>query len=372
MTGESTSANDDVIYNLMYRLTAGLPQQELKVMSREAQSCSTALEKEIELLEAAAASTEAAIRASCAEPTSQTTCVKDTTSSSSKPIDASNNPEQQTTTASDTLGSNETAILTTNPTPLPPSIEAPVPPPGMPPIPTAIPSAYDPNSKGPNHLSTVDQILFTELTPLDRYFCISALLGRLRDPLHTPPPPHSALAKVRQRQSIKAVEQPKKKGTKKSGGGGGGGGGGSVHTSVNEALVLQKVQRLIRLKETHEVYTRTQTDTTALLALWKRISNNRTAAVFRRPVNVKEAPGYDKILFPIDLGLIKKMIVCGHIQTFEELHQKIGMICHNCVLFNGRESDYAILTRDFENYVDDSFLDVMQKLKDKDAAAGKK
>lgn len=59
------------------------------------------------------------------------------------------------------------------------------------------------------------------------------------------------------------------------------------------------------------------------------------------------------------------MIACGQIQTFEELHQRIGLICHNCVKFNGRESDYALLTRDFESYVDDSFLDVLQKLKDK-------
>ena len=63
------------------------------------------------------------------------------------------------------------------------------------------------------------------------------------------------------------------------------------------------------------------------------------------------------------------MIVCGQISSFEELHQRIGLICHNCVKFNGREGDYAILTRDFESYVDDSFLDVLQKLKDKEAAA---
>jgi len=105
------------------------------------------------------------------------------------------------------------------------------------------------------------------------------------------------------------------------------------------------------------------------LALVKRISNHRTAAVFRRAVNPKEAPTYEeRILFPVDLALIKKFVLCGHINTFERLHQYIGMICHNCVKFNGRYSDYALLTRDFEAYVDDSFLDFMQKQKDKAAA----
>jgi hypothetical protein len=63
------------------------------------------------------------------------------------------------------------------------------------------------------------------------------------------------------------------------------------------------------------------------------------------------------------------MVVCGAIGTFEDLYQHIGLICHNCVKFNGRDSDYSMLTREFENYVDDSFIDFMQKQKDKAAAA---
>jgi hypothetical protein len=42
------------------------------------------------------------------------------------------------------------------------------------------------------------------------------------------------------------------------------------------------------LKQHNEVYTQMQTDNTALLALVKRISNHRTATVFRKPVNPKE------------------------------------------------------------------------------------
>lgn len=49
------------------------------------------------------------------------------------------------------------------------------------------------------------------------------------------------------------------------------------------------------------------------------------------------APGYtDRILFPIDLGLIRKMITTKIITNYAELHQRIGLICHNCVKFNGR------------------------------------
>jgi hypothetical protein len=41
------------------------------------------------------------------------------------------------------------------------------------------------------------------------------------------------------------------------------------------------------------------------------------------------------------------------IKSYASLHQRIALICHNCVKFNGRESEYAILTREFEDYVDE-------------------
>ena len=50
----------------------------------------------------------------------------------------------------------------------------------------SLPREYDPTSNGPNHLSKLADILATELTPLDRYFTVSSLMGRLRDPLDTP------------------------------------------------------------------------------------------------------------------------------------------------------------------------------------------
>ena len=49
------------------------------------------------------------------------------------------------------------------------------------------------------------------------------------------------------------------------------------------------------------------------------------------------APGYtERIGFPIDLSLIRKFIVSRVIKSYKDLHQRIALICHNCVKFNGR------------------------------------
>jgi len=430
----------------MFRITAGLPKHELTLMANEARDCELALAKEIQILEAVAGlpitpfpdiiivdedeSSGVGGNTGMTMITTTTTGTGDTTMAEGiggitgrRTIEGEDGdgsrPNDTTTTKSTGSTTNDTTSQLIHLTNTDNNSATPVVPIQNPS--STIPSAYDPtNTIGPNYLTTADDILASkDLTPLDRYFTVSALLGRIRPPLDTPPPPHSSLAIARDRALLKAVEQSSKKknSSKKmtaSGGGGitssgmdggddnsGGGGGlttGCVVLNVQHQKQLEKYRRLIRLRTHNEIYTRrnamnnnnstssvlptssssssitantnyhpiVNTNTTALLALWKRISNHRTAAVFRRAVNAKEAPGYnDRIPFPIDLSLIKKMIACGQIQTFEELHQRIGLICHNCVKFNGRESDYALLTRDFESYVDDSFLDVLQKLKDK-------
>lgn len=278
---ENLDELNELRYASMWRLTGGLPQHELSTMLQEALDCEIALEKEIEILEAAA--------------------------KGEGPI--SDDPNV--------------------------------------PLKIGVPREYDPTTTGPNYLSTAKDILATDLTPLDRYFSVSSLIGRLRDPLDTP--------LVQQLESNGTVNDPQKKKTKTSNA-----------VQQNRQKVYRQYKRVSSLRDENDIYTEVQTDNTALLALVKRISNHRTAAVFRRAVNPKEAPGYeDRIHFPVDMGLIKKLVLCGHINTFEKLHQYIGLICHNCVKFNGRYSDYAALTRDFESYVDDSFLDFMQKQKDK-------
>ena len=56
-----------------------------------------------------------------------------------------------------------------------------------------------------------------------------------------------------------------------------------------------------------------------------------------KSIGIFIAPGYtERIGFPIDLSLIRKFIVSRLIKSFSSLHQRIGLICHNCVKFNGR------------------------------------
>lgn len=303
---------EELFYDSIFRITDGLPSHELQLIQKESTECEAALHKEIQIL-------EAAIKAQDEVSTDQT------------------ENRIETPPAAPALAPTPSSI---------PNSSIPI-----------IPPEYDSTNKiVNNYLPTAAQIVASELSPLDRYFAVSALLGRLREPLDTPPPPHSGLARVRL-NAIAALEKKKNKNQVSA-------------LQTRKIQSLDKYNKMLRLRELNELYTQKQVDNAAMLALVKRISNHRTAAVFRRAVNPLEAPGYaDRILFPIDLTLIKKMVVCGAISTFEDLYQHIGLICHNCVKFNGRDSDYSMLTRDFENYVDDSFIDFMQKQKDKATAA---
>jgi len=317
---ELTKEEEELFYNSMVRITDGLPSHELQLIKKESIECEAALQKEIEILEAAIKAHDDAAGSSTAMSTSTST-------------DQPENP----------------AVA---PAAAPGIVISPIP---------IIPPEYDAtNTTVNNYLPSADKIIASDLSPLDRYFTVSALLGRLREPFDTPPPPHSGLARVRL-NAIAALEKKKNKNQISA-----------LQTRKNQSV--EKYNKMLKLKlpelKLNDIYTQKQQNNAAMLALVKRISNHRTAAVFRRAVNPLEAPGYtNRILFPIDLTLIKKMVLCEYIQTFEDLYQHIGLICHNCVKFNGRDSDYSMLTREFENYVDDSFIDFMQKQKDKATAA---
>jgi hypothetical protein len=180
-----------------------------------------------------------------------------------------------------------------------------------------LPQAYQPGSGDVNYLESVDAMLETEFTPPDRYFTISALVGRLREPLKLPYPPNSRIL------AAKTLSLPNNK-IKKS------------DIEKKKRLAIEKQQALLALDK-NAMYHMEQPDTTALLNLYKRVSSHRTAAVFRKPVNPLEAPGYkERVLFPMDLSLLRKMIVARMIKSFASFHQRIALICHNCVKFNGR------------------------------------
>ncbi|KAL3768834.1 hypothetical protein ACHAWU_006935 [Discostella pseudostelligera] len=200
-----------------------------------------------------------------------------------------------------------------------------------------------------NYLDSADAMLETEFSPPDRYFAISALLGRLREPMKLPYPPNSLRGAAdftfltKSKKNEQELEERKHR------------------------LALEKQQALILLDKS-EMYHLEQQDSTALLALHKKISSHRTAAVFRKPVNPAEAPGYtERIPFPMDLSLIRKLIVARVVKSFSSFHQCVGLICHNCVKFNGRESDYAVITREFEDHVDDKVLEAVRSAASSDA-----
>ena len=187
---------------------------------------------------------------------------------------------------------------------------------------------------------SVELMLESEVTPPDRFFTVSALLGRLRDDLATPLPPNSTLPALRAQVGL-APPPPKKK--KKESNMASSttetpAASGAVTTAQSgpPSTTLEKQKKVLSLYQLPQ-YTEEHAEPTALLALWKKISSHRSSIVFRRPVNPKEAPGYtERIAFPMDLSLIRKMIVARQIKSYSDLHQRLGLICHNCVKYNGR------------------------------------
>lgn len=152
----------DILPGTLTRLTAGLPRTELDLICKEAKACEYALKKELELLEAELARLEG----------------KEATPKSG---DKAENDERK-----NNFGLKEPTMISIPQLPLP----------------------YQPGGGGPdgvgskNYLSTVDEILKTEFTPPDRYFTISAVLGRLKDPLKVPVMPNPDAMEVEETADV--------------------------------------------------------------------------------------------------------------------------------------------------------------------------
>jgi Bromodomain len=153
---------------------------------------------------------------------------------------------------------------------------------------------------------SVKAILESQLTPLDRFWSASALMGRLRNDMQVVPPPNSLALE----HTTGGTRGPKR---------------------IDDERRLQGL-----LNDNMKLYSEEMISNQTMLGLWKKISSSKTALVFKKPVRDEEAPGYsDRIKFPIDLSLIRKRIVANDIQTFESFHAAIGLISHNCVKYNG-------------------------------------
>jgi hypothetical protein len=73
-----------------------------------------------------------------------------------------------------------------------------------------------------------------------------------------------------------------------------------------------------------------------LLLLHKKLCAHALSLVFKRPVTSREAPGYDqKIMFPMDLSLVRKMIINEMVTTLDEFRRHLNLMLHNCIKFNG-------------------------------------
>ena len=176
----------------------------------------------------------------------------------------------------------------------------------------------------------VQAMLDTELTPPDRFFTVSSLLGRLRDELTTPLPPNSIIPAHRAQAGMFPLKKKQKKEEAAESS------NSTSVPSVDQMTTLDKQKQVLALYNNPE-YSREHREAETLLSLWKKISSHRSSMVFRRPVNPKEAPGYtERISFPMDLSLIRKMIVARQIKSYRDLHQRLGLIAHNCVKYNGR------------------------------------
>lgn len=174
-----------------------------------------------------------------------------------------------------------------------------------------------------------DEVLQNVLTPLDRYWTASSLLGRLRDDW-TLPSILVAMEANEENENLSILENQ------------------LLSTSSNPGA-----EKLIEALAC-PIYVRDQPNSTTLLGLWKKIYNHKAAFVFKKPVKPEEAPGYiERIVFPMDLSMIRKLIVSRNIKSYSGLHRYIGLIAHNCVKYNGRESEYGRVAREFEAAADE-------------------
>lgn len=357
----SSEATIRLLKSSLQRLTDGIPKRELKLIMLEAKACEAALEDELRILRQGLELERQKKQATTSNNSSENG--KD----SGKDADAS-----------DKKSKHGTPTTTSSSSPLTPA-----------------------------ETTSLQTMLDSDFTPTDTHWTLSALLGRLRHELTTPLPPRSQLPIHREKQGLTQLAQNvgltsqstyKKRGPRPASAtpatapttnymsnssednattettplGSDEPTKATTTTATTEtaktpndsqALLSEASQfkRLESLPE-HAEYRREHAIPDKLLAVWKKLSTHRSSLVFRRPVNPKEAPGYtDRIRFPMDLSLIRKLILSKHIKNYEGILKQVHLIGHNCVKYNGRESDYALVTREFESVATEYIWNAIMK-----------
>lgn len=204
----------------------------------------------------------------------------------------------------------------------------------------------------PSANPSVELMLESDVTPPDNHWTVSSLLGRLRDDLTTPLPPNSNLGLVREMNESPYWKKRRMNAgvpTSIEDGSASGRSTPNLATGAGSDADRLQLEQLVQIQD-HPYFKVEHKDSEKLVAVWKKMSLHRSTLVFRRPVNPKDAPGYsDRIHFPMDLSLIRKLIKSGIIRSYYDLALRVHLIAHNCVKYNGRESDYAVVTRRFES-----------------------
>ena len=379
----------------LYRMTNGLPRRELNLIVSEAQACEDALEQELKLLRGALRIEKQEREKAKATITDDvaTTSTTDNTMSDKSVTDKKAEEKEKVAEKSSQASTSTTAITTATKSVTDGSHSS--------------PNDNDNDSPTtctimtPMEVAAVDTMIDSEITPTDAHWTLSALLGRLRHELTTPLPPGSQLPAYREKAGLQQLvnsvglsyssssitsSSSKEKRTTSNATAPPPAAEATISTTAtmtdstaadassttenstdgkisgrstpninnnddntSNTLELPQYKRLTVLLE-HPEFVREQDNTDKLLAIWKKLSTHRSTLVFRRPVNPKEAPGYsDRIRFPIDLSLIRKLIVSKNIKNYHGILQRVHLIAHNCVKYNGRESDYALVTREFES-----------------------
>ena len=299
-----------MVDDALLRLTKGLPRYELDLIVKEADECEHALLQEIAMLEkeATALTVAAVARQSQEQEQSAQGDKRQKNSNNTTLIKPSEKPDSTETRTNNGPLSN----------------------------PAVAPFKYGLGYP----FSSVDDVLSSDYSTVDRFITLSALLGRLFWPAPLPDQHPHAMALTEANKKVPRQQQLQNK----------------LHR-------VQRQEKLLALQHS-PYYTQSyasEEGNATLLAIWKKISSHKTALVFRRPVTDKDAPSYsDRILFPMDLSLVRKMITLQQIQSFADLHAKIALICHNCMKFNGAASDYGIVAKEFETFVDDAILNAVE------------
>ena len=301
-------------------MTDGLPRSELLAIVSESEQCETQLEEEIRLLE----------RAQLLQQQQQPQQTKTTKKMKRKKREKRKKGGDD---EDDADGNDENAMDEDDD-----------------------PDDVDDDNDG--NAEALQSVLESPFTPLDAVWTASALLGRLRGELSLPR--HPALepwVPTTTTTTSTTTMGPTSVGTGTTGGNNnnnkGAGGGESAATIVAAPPPNHLPRQLLELQQ-HPHYAIPHDNPHILLALHKKVSAHRSAAVFRRPVKVDEAPGYDaRILFPMDLSMVRKQILARQINSYADLHRRLGLIAFNCLKFNGRESDYGAVAKDFERAADE-------------------